>query len=621
MCIVIDTSSSKKAKLQSIAINAIDLKDNLWAPRIRMLREVTLPSQYEILEETGRIDNFRRASGKIKGEFKGRYYNDSDVYKWVEGTALALGYEHNSKLESLMEKVIVEITAAQESDGYLNTYFTFEKKKDRWSNLRDIHELYCAGHLIQAAIAHYRVTQRRTLLNTAIRLADHICNVFGPGKRVGVPGHPEIEMALVELYRVTNDRKYLELAKFFIDQRGKGLIGGEPYHVDHRPFRDLEEITGHAVRALYLNCGATDLYMETGEEALLSALERMWRSMVEKKMYVTGGVGARYEGEAFGDAYELPNLRAYAETCAAIANVMWNWRMLLTTGEERFTEVMELALYNGALAGISLDGKEYFYVNPLSSRGNHRRQTWFECACCPTNIVRLIGAIPNYIYTTSSEGIWLHLYVNNLAKIELGGEEIEITEHTDYPWDGEVEVSLHLKTKREFSLFLRIPGWCEGAKAFVNGRAIGSDIEPGTYFRVRRIWKKGDKVRLSMPMPIQMLISHPWVESNVGKVALKRGPIIYCLEQVDNPKHDVWNIGIAIESKLFANWRPDLLGGVVTIEGEGYVLDVSTWQGKLYVPFQRALPERKPVWFVAIPYYVWANRDAGPMTVWIHKEV
>jgi len=610
-----------RPKLRPVPIGAVKLTDEFWAPRLQLLQEVTLPLQYEILEETGRIDNFRRAAGKTEGAFKGWYFNDSDVYKWVEAAAQSLAYERSSKLESLMENVIADIMTAQEPDGYLNTYFTFDKKKERWSNLRDMHELYCAGHLIQAAIAHHQATLKRNFLDAAIRLADNIYTTFGPGRRAGVPGHPNIEMALVELYRTTRNEKYLNLSKFFIDQRGKGLIGGEIYHVDHRPFRDLKELAGHAVRALYLNCGATDLYLESGERELWLALERLWHDMVEKKMYVNGGVGARHEGEAFGGAYELPNLRAYAETCAAIANVMWNWRMLRATGEERFAEVMELALYNGALAGTSLDGKRYFYVNPLSSRGDHRRQTWFECACCPTNIVRLIGAVPGYIYTTSSEGIWLHLYVSNFARIKLAGEEIKITERTFYPWDGEVEVSLDLKAEREFSLFFRIPRWCEEAKAFVNGRTIGSDIEPGTYFRVRRIWKKGDKVRLFMPMPIQRLISHPWVESNVGKLALKRGPIIYCLEQVDNPKHDVWNIGIAIESKLIDNWEPNLLSGVVTVEGEGYVLNISAWQGRLYAPSQMVLAEKEPCRFVAIPYHAWANRDTGPMTIWIHKEV
>lgn len=620
MTVVVDTSRSPTVRLRPVAIEAVKMQDAFWAQRLRLLQEVTLPSQYKIFEGTGRIDNFRRASGKKKAAFKGLYYNDSDVYKWIEGAALSLAYDPNAKLESLVDKLIAEIAAAQDKNGYLNTFYVLEKKERRWRNLRDKHELYCAGHLIQAAIAYHRSTGKADLLGVGIRLADHIDSVFGPEKRSGAPGHPEIEMALVELYREVGKERFLNLAQFFIDQRGTGVIGGSPSHIDHRPFRQLEEVVGHTVKSLYLNCGATDLYMETAEDALMAALERMWRNMTEKRMYVTGGVGARHDGEAFGADYELPNLRAYAETCAAIANVMWNWRMLLATGEERFAEVLELALYNGALAGISLDGKGYFYVNPLSDRGTHHRQEWFECACCPTSIVRLIGAVPGYVYTTSSEGIWLHIYAGGTARIKHGDKTVEVVVRTDYPWDGAVEVSLNPETEMKFTLFLRIPEWCDGAKVFVNGQIQGSDIEPGKYFELRRMWQKGDTVKLSMPMPVQILASHPWVESNVNKVALKRGPMVYCLEQVDNPEHDVWNIGIAEKTRLTTKWMPDLLNGVVTIGGEGCSLDPNLWAQELYLPFGRGLVRRNSVRFVAIPYHVWANREAGPMTVWLRKE-
>ncbi|HID08577.1 MAG TPA: glycoside hydrolase family 127 protein, partial [Armatimonadetes bacterium] len=380
--VVVDTRNSPFAKLHPVGINAVRLQDKFWKPRLTTVYEVTLTTQYELLEETGRIDNFRRASGKVSGDFRGIYFNDSDVYKWLEAVAFAIACEPNERLSKLADAVISEIIPAQDDDGYLNTYFTFERKRERWTDLHRMHELYCAGHLIQAAIAHHRATMDESLLNVAMRFADHIVSIFGPGKRDGTPGHPEIEMALVELYRETGNRNYLELAKFFLDRRGHGIIGGSAQLIDHQPFRELSEIVGHAVRSCYLNAGATDIVLETGERSLHNALERLWHNMTERKMYITGGIGARYLGEAFGNDYELPNERAYAETCAAIANVMWNWRMLLLTGDGRFADVMELALYNGVLSGISLDGKAYFYVNPLADRGAHRRQPWFPCACC-----------------------------------------------------------------------------------------------------------------------------------------------------------------------------------------------------------------------------------------------
>ncbi|MBS7618163.1 glycoside hydrolase family 127 protein, partial [Candidatus Bathyarchaeota archaeon] len=420
-CVVVDSSQSPYSLLKPVSVDSVKLKDGFWAPRIKTLIEVTLPTQYELLEETGRIDNFRRTAGKMETEFKGLFFNDSDVYKWVEAASYALAYDGDSRIERIVNSVITDIVDAQDPDGYLNTYFTFERRAQRWTNLRDMHELYCAGHLIQAAVAHYRATGRRTLLDAGVKLADHILSIFAPGKRQGTPGHPEIEMALVELYRTTRRSAFLDLAKSFIDNRGKGLIGGSLYHIDHKPFRELDEIVGHAVRSVYLNCGAADVYMETGDGSLLRALERLWQNMVNCKMYVTGGLGSRYEGEAFGENYELPNRRAYAETCAAVANVMWNWRMLLVTGKAEYADIMELALYNGALAGIGLDGETYFYVNPLVDRGLHRRSRWFDCACCPPNIARLIASISGYFYSTSRDGIWIHIYATSEASIEFNG--------------------------------------------------------------------------------------------------------------------------------------------------------------------------------------------------------
>ena len=616
--VVVDTANSPYAKLRPIPIENVHIEDSFWAPRISMLREKTLPDQHRIIEETGRLFNFRRASGKEKGKFKGLYFNDSDVYKWVEAVAFSLAIEWDDKLHRLAKQTISEIISAQDDDGYLNTYFTFERRKERWTNLRDMHELYCAGHLIQAAIAYYRATGEDELLDAACRFADHIAEIFGPGKRAGTPGHPEIEMALVELYRLTGKRKYLELSEFFIDNRGKGLIGGSPYYIDHEPFRELKEIVGHAVRSVYLNCGAADVYMETGDEKLLETLLRLWYNMTERKMYVTGGIGSLYTGESFGKDYELPNVTAYAETCAAIANIMWNWRMLLATGEARFTDVMELALYNAALAGISLDGEEYFYVNPLADRGTHRRQRWFRCACCPPNIARLLASMPGYIYSLSSKGVWVHLYVQSRVSLDMNGTSVEIVQKTRYPWDGNVKIYVQPEDESSFSIFLRIPGWSRKPKVLVNDQPVNQPIKTGEYLEIRRLWRFGDRVQLVFPMPIERIVCHPYVMENHDRTALRRGPLVYCVEQVDNPDCDVWDLVLPTDSGLEARWEPNLLNGVVAISGEAYAVDVGA-RDSLYRMEDRSFTKMRNIKFTAIPYFAWANRELGPMTVWIRS--
>jgi DUF1680 family protein len=613
---VLDTSKSPYSKLHPVSVEDVHLEDSFWAPRLRMLHETTIPTQYRLMEETGRLFNFRRASGKEKGDFKGFFFNDSDVYKWLEAVAFSLANNPDEKLYTLAKKVIAEIGDAQDKDGYLDTYSTFERKKDRWTNLRDLHELYCAGHLIQAAVAFYRATGNHELLDIACRVADHAISVFGPNKLVGIPGHPEIEMALVELYRTTGEKTYLELSKFFIDKRGLGVIGGSQYHIDHKPFRELTEIVGHAVRSLYLNCGAADIYLETGEQALWDALVRLWRSMTERKMYVTGGVGSRYEGEAFGEDFELPNARAYNETCAAIANIMWNWRMLMATGEAKYSDVMELALYNGFLSGLSLDGKEYFYVNPLADSGKHRRQKWFECACCPPNIARLLESLPGYFYSISPEGIRTHLYAQSLTELDLSGKSVTIAQRTKYPWDGEIDLHLQPAEEDSFSLFLRIPGWCRKAEILVNSQPLKASIQPGSYVEIRRLWKSGDIVHLSLAMPIERVTCHPYVMENTDRVVLKRGPLVYCAEQADNPDCDIWSLMLPSDFLLEDKWEPNLLNGIVVIKGKALAVDIKEFTDHLYRKPTNALPKTSLVQFTAIPYHVWANREPGPMIVW-----
>jgi DUF1680 family protein len=613
--VITDTSISPYAKLHPVPIEEVRIEDGFWLWRLKILREVTLPSQYTLLEDTGRIDNFRRSSGKISAPFSGLRFNDSDVYKWIEAVAFSLAYSFDENLYKLSRSVIEEVVAAQDEDGYLNTYFTFKLKGMRWRNLRDSHELYCAGHLMQAGIAYYRSTGERILLDSAVRFADHIYDTFITKGFRCVDGHPEVEMALVELYRTVRSRRYLDLACFFIDNRGLGLIGGSTYHIDHKPFRELSEIVGHAVRALYLNCGATDIYMETGDREIWEALQRLWRSMVYHKMYITGGVGSRYEGEAFGDDYELPNYRAYSETCAAVANVMWNWRMLNASRDACYTDIMELALYNAALSGISLDGKSYFYVNPLADRGYSRRQDWFTCACCPPNIARLIASIPGYIYSKSIEGLWIHLYVQSTISTSLDGNKVTLRQITNYPWDGEVKLSIEPKLEDEFSVYLRIPGWCRGFTVEVNGRRIDTMIKPPSYIEIRRVWSYGDFIKLSMSMPVELMTAHPRVIENTGRVAIMRGPLVYCVEQCDNEGFDVWDLAVHRNTRFRLEWDGNIIGGVMKIIGDGYAVE-DEW-GALYMPIDKLRYRIRSIEFRAIPYYAWANRNPGPMNVWI----
>ncbi len=626
--IVVDTWDSPYAPLKPAPLTAATLDDMFWAPRRSLLRTATLPTQYRLLEETGRLDNFRRVSGRIDPRatpFKGYFFNDSDVYKWIEAAAWTTAAVPDPELTQMMDAAIAEIEAAQQPDGYINTYYALERAGDRWSNLKDMHELYCAGHLFQAAVAHYRVTGSERLLTIARRMADHICAVFGPpetGKRAGTCGHPEVEMGLVELARATDDEKYLAQAQYFLDVRGHGVIGGNPYHQDHKPFRELDRLVGHAVRALYLNGGAADLLAHTGEPALSAALHRLWQNLTTRQLYISGGAGSRHDGEAFGEDYELPNARAYTETCAAIALIMWAWRMLTLEGDAAYADIMELTLYNGFLAGLSLDGISYFYVNPMADSGAHRRQPWFSCACCPPNIARLLGSLPACFYNVAADGVWCHLYASGTARLTLpDGREVVVRQQTDYPWHG--DVLLTVDTPAEFSLRLRIPGWCEAdASLTVNGEPVAGPLKPGSYAELHRTWHAGDVVRLGLPMSPRRIESHPYALENTGRVALSRGPLLYCVEGADHPGIDLRDLVLPRTAGLEAVERADLLGGVVTLVAEGRSQPPdSAWAGRLYRPVgeRRPRPRSRHTTITAIPYYAWANRQPGQLQVWLKE--
>lgn len=635
--VVVDTSGSGFAGLRPVPISAVVLSDDFWKPRRRVNREITLRQQFQKLEESGVLDNFRRVVGKSDAPYRGRWFADSDLYKWLEAASWSLAEGPDVDLESLVTSGIGVIEDAQEPGGYLATYYMVERKSRKWTELAVTHELYCAGHLFQAAVAHHRATDDDRLLNVAVRLADHICETFGAaedGKLPGVDGHPEVEMALVELARETGDVRYVEQARYFIDARGHGLLGtrkhheihglpgGREYQQDHKPLREQHEIVGHAVRAVYLNAGAADLFAETGDDGIRGALEHLWTNMTSRRMYVSGGIGSRYDHESFGKDYELPNSLSYAETCAAIGSVMWNWRMLLLDGDCRYADLIEHTLFNAVLPGLSLDGQAYFYQNPLSDDGERRRQPWFGVACCPPNISRLLASLPGYFYSTSDEGIWVHLYSDSTASLRLGpNHTVSIRQSTNYPWQGDVE--MEVDGEGEFGLMLRIPGWCASdIEISVNGTVLDTDVSPGSYARIQRAWQQGDTVRLSLPMPVRRVVSNPRVTENTGQVALMRGPLLYCLEQVDNPGSDLRDVILPDASEFEVRHQPDLLNGVTILRATAEVVETDPeWGGRLYETMVSDSngPGRRDAEIAAVPYYAWANREAGALQVWIKR--
>lgn len=540
----------------------------------------------------------------------------------------------------MADKAIHLIVAAQQADGYLNTYYQVAKPGERWTNLDHGHELYCAGHLLQAGVAFFRATGERRLLDVACRFADHICSVFGPAGRAGAPGHPEIEMALVELYRVTGEICYLETAQFFIDQRGqKKMVGyasyGPEYQQDHVPVRDATEAAGHAVRQLYLTSGVTDIFLETGEQALWEALLRLWRDITTSKLFITGGVGSRYDGEAFGDIYELPSDQCYCETCACIANVQWNWRMLLATGESKYADLIERSLYNGILCSPALDGAHYFYVNPLLVRGGKYtrlssnppegevfagRPAWHNVACCPPNVMRLLSSLEHYFASSSASGLQLHQYAPMQLSLQMpGGERLALSVETEYPWHGRVRLTIGETGSAAWQLSLRYPEWCRSAVLAINGDKVDQPIIEKGYIVLERTWQAGDTIELDLAVQPVLVEANPRVDAIRGCAAIQRGPLVYCLESYDQDATDsLLDVEIDPGAPLVSRWHGDLLNGVMVVEAQGYVLDVREWQDRLYkLTADQAHLLRHPARLMAIPYYAWGNRGIGSMRVWI----
>jgi uncharacterized protein len=599
--------------ISPVPFTEVRINDNFWAKRLRINHEVTIPIAFKKAEETGRIDNFRIAGGLKKGAFASLYpFDDSDVYKNIEAACYSLQLYPDPALEAYLDTLIGYIAAAQEEDGYLYTNRTIDPEnthemagKERWVNEEEhSHELYNAGHLYEAAVAHYHATGKRDLLDVAIKNADLVQSRFGWGNIEKAPGHQEIELGLVKLFRLTGDRKYLDLAKFFLDVRGPD---GEEYNQMHQEVTLQRTAVGHAVRAQYMYAAMADIAALTGDKSYLQAIDTIWHDVIGSKTYVTGGIGAIRDIEGFGPAYHLPNREAYCETCASVASALWNFRMFLLHGDSKYFDVFEKVLYNGLLSGISLSGDHFFYPNPLASSGQYRRKAWFGCACCPVNITRFLPSLPGYIYALDEDNIYVNLFIGNEAKIKIKGREITLRQITDFPWDGKVAIHLASSRPTEFTILLRIPGWAVNT-AFpsdlyyfkdrtndlpsltVNDQPVEIVNQKG-YAIITRIWKDGDKIEIDFPMNIRKVKANGLVKEDEGMAALQRGPLIYCLEADDECK-DIESITLNSSDFIF-EFRPDLLNGTGTVVGKD---------------------------FRAIPYFSWANRNEGAMKVWISEQ-
>ncbi|ERJ05602.1 Putative cytoplasmic protein [Halorhabdus tiamatea SARL4B] len=665
-----------------LSIGDVTIDDGFWSPRRDVNRTETVEYQYEQLEEAGSLDNFRRVSAGERGDHNGMWFQDSDAYKWIEAASYVLTSRDDPDLESRVDEVIDLIAAAQDADGYLNTYFDLEVPDKRWTNLNTMHELYCGGHLIEAAVAHYRATGKETLLDVARAFADHVDRMF-PEQIDGAPGHQEIELALMKLAAVTDEDRYRDLAAYFVDVRGNtdryewedahrddiatldewegdegganadGEDGGadadsedggdadgedgeddeddsadeqwadaevKPYDASynqaHAPLRDQEAVEGHAVRAVYYFAGATDVAAETGDDDLLAHLDSLWENMTQRRMYVTGGIGSQHPGERFTRDYHLPNDTAYAETCAAIGSVFWNQRMFEATGDAKYTDLIEWTLYNAVLPGVDLNGTEFFYDNPLASDGDSHREGWFECACCPPNLARLLASLERYLYATDDEGVYVNQYVGGTAELSVAGSAVSISQDSDLPWDGTVTLDVETAEPTAFDLRLRVPGWAEEVSVAVDGKDVETAVDIAdapTYVTLDREWDEAE-VSVEFGMSVEVLEAHPAVAADAGRVALTRGPLVYAIESVDHDR-PLHHYAIDPTNDFEATHREDLFDGMTVLDGEATVPSLEGWDGKLYRPAVETETENASI--TVVPYYAWDNREPGAMRVWI----
>lgn len=629
-------------KLQPVSFTQVAINDAFWAPRQEVNRRVTLEMQYKQCKDTGRVDAFHWKPGQPN---EPHIFWDSDLGKWVEAAAYSLMTRPDPELEKKIDAYVDDIAQAQTPEGYLNSHFQTVEPDKRWTNLRDLHELYCAGHLIEGAVAYAQATGKRKFLDIMCRYANYIDQIFGreEGKKRGYCGHPEIELALVKLFHATGETPYLKLSEYFVNERGQApnffdveaitrgekpgtppWYGAHKYQQAHQPVREQTEVVGHSVRAMYLYCGMADVAAETGDVTLIAACKRLWKNVTARRMHVIGGIGPTAQNEGFTFDYDLPNENAYDETCANIALAFWAHRMLHMDPDGKYADVMERALYNGVISGVSLTGDHFFYANPLAAHPgvsphggihgldyHYRRSEWFGCACCPPNLARLLASLGGYVYSQKPGELWVNLYAGGKATLQLDGEALSVQQATQYPWNGDVVITLTPPAPLAFTLALRIPGWCRKHAIKVNGKTVKATVKNG-YARVRQTWNPGDVLSLSLEMPVELIEAHPHVRQNGGRVALQRGPVVYCLEEVDNGP-DLTDVTIIVKS-LKSKWEPRLLGGVMTLVGKGERRDPKAWGDTLYQPHST---KRKAMAIKAIPYSTWCNRKPGEMLVWV----
>lgn len=644
---------------RALPFTSVKLTDAFWLPRIKINHTVTIPASFERCQSTGRIKNFEMAAAR-SGKFCTTFpFDDTDIYKTIEGASFSISLFPDKKLDAYLDSLIVKIGAAQEPDGYLYTARTIDPAHphkwagpERWIKERELsHELYNSGHLFEAAAAHFLATGKRTLLNIALKNADLVCSVFGPGKKQVAPGHEVVEMGLVKLYRITGKKDYLQTAKYFIEERGhyngydaksKDPWKNGAYWQDHIPVVDQTEAIGHAVRAGYLYAAMADVAALTGDQKLLKAVDMIWTNMVSKKIYVQGGAGAIGSGERYGDNYELPNATAYNETCAAIANVYWNQRMFQLHGEAKYIDVLEKILYNGLISGVGLDGKSFFYTNAMQVTGANAgegdngftngnveaaRSGWFDCSCCPTNVCRLLPSVPGYMYAQKGDEVFVNLFAGSEATLTVLGRPVTIVQQNNYPWEGDLKFTVAPKSPLVFALMVRIPGWARNeaipsdlysfqntsAKKVVikvNGEAVDYNLQNG-YAVLKRTWKKGDVVELNLPMEVNRVVASGNVKEDAGKIALQRGPVVYCAEWIDN-KGRTANLVLPANTSFATEYRSDLLNGITVLKAEATAVITNTKENTVSTVKQP---------FTAIPYYAWANRGKGEMMIWFPQRI
>ena len=629
-------------RLAPVRFTDVSMEGAFWRERLDTVLARTIPSQHVRLVEYGILDSLKVPQPppplrfqRNSHDFTTQVFWDSDVGKWIEAASYALAHRRDAKIEAQIDAIVDDLAKAQLPDGYLNCWYIGREIDKRWTNLRDNHELYCAGHMLEGAIAYFQATGRRKLLDVMQRYVDHIATVFGTGagQKRGYCGHQEIELALIKLYHLTGDRRQLDLAAYFINERGRQpphyfdaeatARGDDPkkywaktheYTQSHKPVRDQDKVVGHAVRAMYMYTAMADLAAELDDAALKRACERLWRHVTGKRMYVTAGLGPAAANEGFTTDYDLPNDTAYAETCASVALIFWAQRMLNLDCDGAYADVLELALFNGALAGLSRDGTHYFYENKLESDGSHKRWEWHPCPCCTMNVSRLVASVGGYFYSTGKDMVAVHLYGGNSARLSVSGKAVVIRQDADYPWSGRIAIAVEPEAPVEFTLKLRIPGWARGETLSVNGKSVDTSKRSLGYVELQRLWSPGDRVDLDLPMPVERVYSHPEVRDDIGRVALRRGPLIYCVEEADNPALAVNRFRLPRGADLRAMPRQDLFDGIVSIAAEASAAREEDWNGNLY----RTTPTtEEPAKMIALPYYLWSNRGPGRMMVWI----